>query len=649
MQLKQLKIGQATKESIGVAGLVVRHRACASTFAYVFLKVFVKVFAKAFLKHVLFCTLCLLSIISNPAFAQSMTAEVNRSQLSIDESLVLTIVSDGLTGQPELSPLSKDFEVLGTSTRREVKIIQGVMSDLQSWDIEMIPKRTGELEIPSLTLKGFSSNALTVNVTDAPSAQAQAQGPVFLEVNIDNPSPMLQAQVIYTVRFYSAVRIVDGELSEPVSDKLTIRRLGDDTGFFQERNGTRYRVVERRYAIFPRESGQIEIPPVTLRVNVPDDNDSTGSFFGRVKRLTRRGPAISLDVRGKPESDPGSWWLAAKSLQLSAEWEGNIQEFRVGEPLTRTLTLEVDGATGEQLPELKPLQVPGLRVYADKPEIVEQPSSDTLLAKRVDKWAIIPQAAGELTLPAVELSWFDTVAETYRVASVPAQVINVLPQIQQPGNTAAGSVNTDAPAGTSALQNDPSASSGDTQSGLQDNLLNSTAGAGQAEGILSTQQSYWKTLALAAIVAWILSSLVALRLWLRSRSDQRLQHSSRAGASVRDHESEKAALKAVDKTLKSSDSAADVASAVLAWAACRWRHTPPQSLQELALRYPAEQELQNQLHELDRLAYGRETHVADDANLPLRNKFSQLPDLMRRLSNKTEISKVARAQTLPDL
>lgn len=589
------------------------------------------------------------SIVSSPLFAQSLNAEVNRSQLSVDESLVLTIVADGITGQPQLSPLSRDFEVVGTSTRREVKIIQGVMNDLQSWEIEMIPKRTGDLEIPSLTLQGFASNALTVRVTEAASAQQQAKGSVFLEVNIDNSSPMLQAQVIYTVRFYSAVRIVDGEMSEPDSEKLTVRRLGDDTGYFQQRNGRRYRVVERRYAIFPRESGEITIPPLTMRVNVPDNNNSTSSIVGRVKRLTRRSPAITLNVRAKPAADSGAWWLAAKSLSLTAEWEGDGQEFRVGEPLTRTLTLEVDGATGEQLPELEPLQVPGLKVYADKPEIVEQPVAESLVARRIDKWAIIPQTAGELTLPAVEVSWFDTVSETYRVASVPSQVINVLPQVQSSSTTPGDAqvANAGDVSGKSTGQDGGAANTDNNQVGQQMDSGNTVAGLDQAQGNLSAGQSYWKTLALAAIAAWILSSAAALWLWWRSRGGRRATANSQTDNQQR--ESTKAALREVDKSVKTSDSAAGIAAAVLAWAARQWPQSPPQSLQDLALHYPAGSPLKNQLDELDRLAYGRDSRTANSAGESLRSRFSTLPQLIRRHASQGKKSKATKTPQLPEL
>ena len=51
---------------------------------------------------------------------------------------------------------------------------------------------------------------------------------------------------------------------------LQLNAWGEDTNYVQERAGRRYRVVERRFAMFPRESGALEIPPASLKLVVPD-------------------------------------------------------------------------------------------------------------------------------------------------------------------------------------------------------------------------------------------------------------------------------------------------------------------------------------------------------------------------------------------
>jgi len=138
--------------------------------------------------------------------------------VAVGESFTLTLVADGVSGKPDLQSLEENFDLLSTSTRREVQIINGEMSDLQSWDIQLMPRRLGDLVIPSLRLEQVSSQPLTIKVVEQQALQAQGQErDVFIEVDIDNESPFVQSQVIYSVRFFSAVRISEAELSEPAT------------------------------------------------------------------------------------------------------------------------------------------------------------------------------------------------------------------------------------------------------------------------------------------------------------------------------------------------------------------------------------------------------------------------------------------------
>ena len=570
------------------------------------------------------CFCCL----STQAIAASLVAEVNREEVAVGESFTLIVVADGVTGQPELAPLRVDFEVLRTSTRREVQITDGVMLDLQTWDIELMPLRTGRLEIPVLTLKGVASQPLSINVVEQTAVQAGSdERDLFIEVNIDEPSPFVQAQAIYKIRFFSALRVSEAELSEPESDKLTVRRLGEDTGFFQQRGGKRYRVIERSYAVFPQESGTIVIPPATLQLSVPDGDDPTGGFFGRVKRVTLRSPPVELNVRAKPpvpdNFDAGSsWWLPARSMGVRAAWEGNPTEFRVGEPVTRVITLDADGVVGEQLPEIDVATISttkdALRIYSDKPEVVEQPLDASLSAKRIEKWAVIPQSEGEVELPAVEVTWFDTVAEVYRVATVPAETLTVLPAIgtaaQQP--VVPESANN---AAQDQLQADALTAGSNTETDV-----NSAAGAGSENALESgnsgdsTSLVFWKRLAAAAMAAWLLTSVAALTLWWRMRRKS-VQNPNKAESDKKLLASKRRAMKQVRKHTAESATPAVIAASVLHWASTHWPGQPPRSLQALAEQYPPEaSDTRKALLRLDESAFGTDGSNSHDIwkNLP---------------------------------
>ena len=112
------------------------------------------------------------------AAAATLDATVNRSTVAVGESFTLTLVADGVSGKPDLQSLEENFDLLSTSTRREVQIINGEMSDLQSWDIQLMPRRLGDLVIPSLRLEGAISQPLTIKVVEQQALQAQGQEPV---------------------------------------------------------------------------------------------------------------------------------------------------------------------------------------------------------------------------------------------------------------------------------------------------------------------------------------------------------------------------------------------------------------------------------------------------------------------------------------
>ena len=574
---------------------------------------------------------------SKVVVAASLEAQVNRQQLTLDQSLTLTIVADGVTGDLDLAPLSNDFEIIGTSQSREIKIVNGQTTDVQSWRIDLQPARVGDLLIPELSVNGFSTQPITVAVTEPdPSVTGAVDAEVFLEVEIDNPQPYVQAQIIYTIRFFSAVRIVDGKMSEPTGDALKSERLGDDTGYIETRDGRQYRVLERRYALFPQESGQFTIPPAELTVSVPADPNALGGFFGQTKVLRRRSEEIVVDVQPRPQAPDDAaatgWWIPARSLELKAEWEGDLQQVRVGEAITRVIQMRADGVSSEQLPILEPSQQAGLKIYADKPEISSEPVNNSLRAIRTDKWAVIPQTSGTLTLPAINVSWFDTVQNTYRLATVPEQVISVLPAIADaaqpatPSGSVSGNVGEVDGATMADGQAAPSQPGAIAQAGSdaipeanQGPLAGPLSSPGQVAG-------FWRWLAVAALVGW---GLTLLGLLLR-----RPKQVQAAATAVGSQAYKSVSIKPMKKALQDGD-ARSLASAVMAWAEAVWPHQPPKSLQTLASysERGGDDKLAQKLRILDQLRYSdaSPTQLTGELDTQL-DDFRDIPSALQAMA-----------------
>jgi hypothetical protein len=112
---------------------------------------------------------------------------------------------------------------------------------------------------------------------------------------------------------------------------------------------------------------------------------------------------------------------------LKEEWSGDNQQMKVGEPLTRTLTLLAKGTTVGQLPELNVgKQNDQLKTYPDQPVLQEQKKPEGLIAFREEKIAIIPSKAGFYKLPAIEIPWFNTQSQKMEIAKIPETTITAL-------------------------------------------------------------------------------------------------------------------------------------------------------------------------------------------------------------------------------
>ena len=145
-------------------------------------------------------------------------ATVERGSASAAGPFTLDIESDtaAADAQPDLSPLGKDFIVLGAGTRSETSIVDGNRVDHRHWTLRLKPRRPGALTVPAIAIGDEHTAALPIEVA-APSPQAAAElaKHVFLEVtSADASRPVyVQQQAPYTVRLYYDDTIQKGELA----------------------------------------------------------------------------------------------------------------------------------------------------------------------------------------------------------------------------------------------------------------------------------------------------------------------------------------------------------------------------------------------------------------------------------------------------
>lgn len=533
---------------------------------------------------------------SAPAFA-TVTATLDRDVVTPGETVQLTLERDSNgSGKPDLAPLERDFDVMGTSTGRSVQFVNGAISARVQVQLTLAPKHTGIITIPALRWNGEQSAPVQLRVADAGGGSgrggdagnpAAARTPhVFLTAELDDAQPYVLAPAVLTVRLHTDVAVYQASLELPANADVVAQPLGKDRQLTESREGRQFQVVERRFLLFPQKSGTLSLEGPVLDAQVAQaDNDLFGGdpLFGRTfgqmlqraRPLRLHGDPIELQVRPRPPEWRGNDWLPARRVTIEETWQPGDAQVKAGEPLTRHLTLKVQGQTASQLPDLgAAMQLPdGLRAYPDQPKLDSGLDGDAVVATREQDIALIAGKAGRYVLPEVRVPWWDTAANQARVAVLPARTLEVLPAAG-----GAASPGSDAP----VVSLSPSTSAP------------SAAPATPPASTIASDPWRWVSLGLG--ILWI----ATLGGWITSRRTRRSVPAATAADTV-DERSARAAFSDLRRACGTHD-APRARRDVLAWGRATWPQDPPVGLREVARRL-GDDALARLLEELDRACY----------------------------------------------
>ncbi len=547
-------------------------------------------------------TAALLSSVLVASLAHAaVTASVNRERVEQNESFVLEIVTDMNTGAtPDLSVLEADFMVGQVSRLSNTRIDGGDIRRSMTWSIALMARRSGELTIPPIRVGNESSNPVTVTVLE-PRNEPPGEADVFVTAEVNFENTWVQAQVLYTTRIYHAVATRQGTQFEPQFQgaEVLVELAGDSRSYESILNERAYRVIERTFAVFPQESGQITIAPARFEARLMQDGRITG------RRVFESEP-VTINVEAIPQP-PAEFldavWLPARELEITEEWSREIDELTAGEPISRNITVAALGQLETQIPVTEPPETPGINVYPDRPALNRRVVADGIIGIRTDQYAMIGSRSGEIVLPAVELPWFDIDDEEWRVARLPEQTVTILPgaDLEPPVEVA-----------------DPVEESAEADA------------AAEASTGTVVQSDFWRQIATILAAVWLLT---LIGWWWSSRP----RRDEREPAPVPIHKLQARQLRAARKSAVDNDTAG-VRSAMLEWAKLEFPDAPPRSIGALAARVaePAASELMK----LSQASYGPE-----DANID----GEALATAVRTIKAKPPAGSSQRTDTLPPL
>ncbi|MEE9327605.1 MAG: BatD family protein [Cocleimonas sp.] len=390
----------------------------------------------------------------------AVKATVNQSVSFEGDPITLIIETNKNNNMlPDLSPLKKDFLVLSSSASSQINIINGRRSFKKTWSIELKAKKKGVFKIPEIKVGNDTTKSINVTIEKLPpEVAAETNKHIFIQtsVGITDGETYVQQQIPYTVKLFYDSSMQSGEFLLPEIEDVNMRQLETNRRYQVVRAGKKFTVIEKHFVISPEKSGKLQLPGITVKGRIAlsggdspklrnryDGTDMLNKFFNDFGRgnpfdrlFNRRsiGPSrpfsissetINVNVLPVPKEFTGKAWLPAENLIIHDSWKLNPPELKVGEPVMRTLTLQVKGLSSSQIPQLEIPKPIGIKVYPEQAETDTPNDGKTIYGiQRVDI-SYIPNKQGKVTIPEISVDWWDVKAKKQKTFTLPEWGLNV--------------------------------------------------------------------------------------------------------------------------------------------------------------------------------------------------------------------------------
>jgi len=380
-------------------------------------------------------------LICNPIFAAvQVTATVSNNNVVKGDLFILTVTINDNDDDYQLDtrPLEDAFIVYRPSQSQNSEYINGDFTQRTQWKVRLQAKQTGIFTIPSLNIGSVKTDPIEITVIDQSQVQPDRDrdNMVFMENSIDKSEVYIGQSFVLTTKIYLAKNSNELDLAAPSFEGAEASVYGEDKNNQTVRNGIRYNTITRQYKMTATQAGRFDIDsPLltgTVRKIVAVNNWQNRAI---AEPINVRGERLNITIKAIPDNYQGDW-LVSDDLRLFEETDLTLQSYKVGDPITRSITLQIASIDKDKLPNIKLNYPTSMRFYPDQDQLQEGKANGLTYGVRIIKHAIIADSEGTLTLPEVKLNWFNSRTNTAEVATLPAQTLTILPADQQPLNVA---------------------------------------------------------------------------------------------------------------------------------------------------------------------------------------------------------------------
>lgn len=199
-----------------------------------------------------------------------------------------------------------------------------------------------------------------------------------------------------------------------------ITRTASTLNMSDQQGDVSYAGIRYEFLIYPQEAGIYVLPAQTITVTFADNPPHTRQTEVSV-------PAINFEAVIPDAARDLNPFVSATGLSLQQDIRPSSNTLKVGDAITRAVTIKAEGAPAMLLPPPTFAPVAGTRLYRNAPRLNDQfdQRADTLTSTRTDSATYMLEAAGTVALPALELAWWNAKDQKIDRARAEAQSFTV--------------------------------------------------------------------------------------------------------------------------------------------------------------------------------------------------------------------------------
>lgn len=405
------------------------------------------------LKRIFFISFMVLVAVPAIGFCFDVTAHVDKTRISQEDSIFLQIEVAGGEADLDLSMI-KSFKVMSRGTSSSYNYINGKSERKATYNFILIPLGKGTLTIPAIKAVRGSDIAftreITVHVSNATVTPDDGKA-LFAISEVSDAHIFVGQQAVYTLKFYFSKRLSGlGFEKPPEFNGFSSKSFEKEKSYTQNIKGIRYQVTQVNYIIIPESPGNFTVDPAVLVANVmvKSKRDSrldsffNDSFFSSnsYKPVRVVSNPVNIEVsKVPPFPDSGQDMGVYSGLVGQFDIHGNIDQTNLKAGESATLTIKISGKGNimdASLPEMD-LNHDAFKVYDDNPIETIHLTEAGYEGFKIFKKAIVPVNPGTYVINPIRLTYFDVNQKKYQTVSTDKVRLDVTPseEVHQAGNS----------------------------------------------------------------------------------------------------------------------------------------------------------------------------------------------------------------------